>query len=200
MKPFIPLTLFLGTFFASATSAAVANGEKAPDFTLPAASGEEVSLSDFEGQYVVLEWVNPGCPFVKKFYDAGKMQAFQAEAQGKDVVWLSINSTHPDHSQYVDEEETAAYIEEKGVKSEWLFDPEAQVARLYEARRTPHMYIIDPEGTLIYQGAIDDQNSADPATLESAHNYVFAALDAARAGKPIERAQTRPYGCTVDYD
>ncbi len=200
MKRFIALILAGGAFPAAIASAAVQNGERAPDFALPSVSGESVSLSDFAGKHVILEWVNPGCPFVKKFYDAGKMQELQENAAEMGVVWLSINSTHPDHRQYVDEAETVAYIEEKEVGSTWLYDPEAEVARLYEARRTPHMYVIDPDGILIYQGAIDDQNSADPATLEGAHNYVLAALEADRAGKPIERPQTRPYGCFVEYD
>lgn len=195
------LLALLGTvlFLPAALPGSVQNGETAPDFTLASASGETVSLSDFAGQYVVLEWVNPGCPFVRKFYEAGAMQAFQADAQERGVAWLSINSTRQGHGDFLNEAESAAWVREKGVKSTWLLDPSGVVGKAYGAQRTPHLFVLGPDCQVLYQGAIDDQNSAHPKTLKGAHNYVFAALDAALEGDSVAVAQTRPYGCGIKY-
>jgi len=196
----VRFALLLGLVSLAASAfAKVSNGDQAPGFSLPSAGGETVALSDFAGKYVVLEWINPHCPFVRKFYEAGAMQALQEQAQEKGVVWLTINSTTSSHRQYVDPAETQEYIAEKGVESIWLFDEPGEVGKLYGATNTPQMFVIDPDGVIIYQGAIDDQNSASPSTLEKAHNYVMAALNAAFEGKPIDVAQTRPYGCGVKY-
>lgn len=188
---------------AASVGADVANGEPAPDFTLRTATGEEVSLSDFKGDYVILEWVNTGCPFVQKFYNAGAMQRFQEEARNMgeetEVVWLSINSTNPEHSNYMTPEETAAYIEEKQVNSTWLLDPTGKVGKAYGATNTPHMFLITPEGTVVYQGAIDSIRSTDPDDIEKADNYILAALSNAIKGEPIDPDRTRPYGCTMKY-
>ncbi|MDP0498776.1 MAG: thioredoxin family protein [Verrucomicrobiota bacterium JB022] len=190
------LWIFLLTA-ASSLLANVKNGDTAPDFTLTNSEGKEVSLHDYEGKYVVLEWVNPGCPFVQKHYNSGNMQKLQAEAKGQDVVWLSINSTSPKSGDYMDSTQTKAYFKEKEVKSQWLLDPDGKVAKAYGATRTPHMFIINPEGQLVYQGAIDSINSADPADIGKADNYVMNALKQAKAGQDVSVAQTRPYGCTV---
>jgi len=191
---FLSLMIACGSLFG-----AVANGSAAPAFTLKDVAGKEVSLADFAGKYVVLEWVNPGCPFVKKFYDVGAMQRMQREAAAKDVVWLSINSTTPSHGDYMSPEQTAKYIAEKQVASTWLMDPEGTVGKAYDARRTPHMYVINPEGILIYQGAIDDNPSANPDDIAGALNYVTTALEQAMAGKPVSTDNTRPYGCSIKY-
>ncbi|MFP4541999.1 MAG: redoxin domain-containing protein [Opitutales bacterium] len=192
------LSLAVG-FGALSLSASVNNGETAPDFTLETASGEKVSLSDFRGQYVVLEWVNPGCPFVQKFYNVGAMQRFQKQAEEMGAVWLAINSTTSSHRDYLDVEATQAYIDEKDVPVRWLLDESGDVGRMYDATRTPHCYVIDPEGTLIYQGAIDSVNSANPKDIDEATNYVLAALKAAKDGDSVPNAETRPYGCTIKY-
>jgi peroxiredoxin len=179
--------------------AQVNNGDKAPDFTLTDMKGNEVSLSDYRGQHVVLEWVNPGCPFVVKFYDVGAMQKFQAKAADKGVTWLLINSTTPSHNDYMTDEQTNAYIESRKVKVPWLKDPSGDVARAYGALRTPEMFLICPEGTVLYQGAIDSIRSANSADIERAENYVLAAIEQAAAGQPIANARTRPYGCTIKF-
>lgn len=179
--------------------AQVNNGDKAPDFTLTDMEGNQVSLSDFKGQHVVLEWVNPGCPFVVKFYDVGAMQKFQAKAAEKGVAWLLINSTTPAHRDYMNDEQTREYIKSREVKSPWLKDPSGDVARAYGALRTPEMFLICPEGTVLYQGAIDSIRSANPDDIEKAENYVMAAIKQAKAGEPIANARTRPYGCTIKF-
>ncbi len=203
MKRF-PLTVIAAFFSAiMSLSAGVANGEQAPDFTLKTPGDEAVSLSDHAGKYVVLEWVNPGCPFVQKFYNAGAMQRFQEQAQSMggeaEVVWLSINSTAPSQKDYLSPEESRKYVEEKDVKSTWLLDPSGDVGRAYGATNTPHLFIINPEGKVIYQGAIDSIRSADAKDIDRADNYVMLALKASLDGREIETARTRPYGCSMKY-
>lgn len=203
MKIF-PLTA-IAAFFTAVISlpAAVANGEQAPGFTLQTPGGETVSLSDHAGKYVILEWVNPGCPFVQKFYDAGAMQRFQEEAQSMggdaEVVWLSINSTAPSQKDYLSAEDSQKYIKDKDVKSTWLLDPSGDVGRAYGATNTPHLYLINPEGKVVYQGAIDSIRSADAKDIERAENYILLALEASLDGREIETPRTRPYGCTMKY-
>lgn len=182
--------------------AGVENGAKAPDFTLQSAEGKTVSLSDFAGKYVVLEWVNPGCPFVRKFYDAGAMQQFQAEALAMDdldVVWLSINSTNSSHGDYLDAAASADYYAKKGVKSIWLLDSSGEVGKAYDATNTPHMFVLGPDGTVLYQGAIDSIRSASQDDIAKADNYVMAALHALAKGESVAEPRTRPYGCSVKY-
>jgi peroxiredoxin len=179
--------------------AAVENGQKAPDFTLQDLEGNSVSLSDYAGQTVVLEWINPGCPFVRKFYDNQDMPAFQNTAAEMGVVWLSINSTNPDHGDYLTDEAASKWAAENGFAATWLVDPDGKVGQAYGARTTPHMYIIDGSGTLVYQGAIDSVRDADPESIDGATNYVMEALMALDEGEPVPDAQTRPYGCGVKY-
>jgi len=171
-------------------SAAV--GAAAPDFTLMDTSGNEVSLSDYAGQVVVLEWLNPDCPFVQRHYKAGTMKNLAAQYGGQGVVWLTINSTN-----YMDATANAEFKATKGLSYTILVDQSGEVGHLYGAATTPHMYVIDGSGMLVYVGAIDD----DPrgANAGSATNYVAAALDQVLAGEAVTTAETKPYGCSVKY-
>ncbi len=175
-------------------------GESAPDFTLTDVHGNEHTLSDYEGKLVVLEWINHGCPFVRKFYDVGEMQRLQQKYTEKDVIWLVICSSKPGSQGYYEPEEAARVSEEKEAKhTAYLIDADGTVGRLFGAQVTPHMYIIDEEGILRYNGAIDSIRSASSDDIERADNYVVAALSQIMAGEEVEIAVTRPYGCTVKY-
>lgn len=197
---FLTLAFTSVSFFAVALAAEVKTGQPAPEFTLTDIQGNGRSLSDFKGQWVVLEWFNNGCPFVQKFYNAGEMQRLQEKLTGDGVVWLTINSTAPRHSDYNDPAASQKLVNDWKMKpTAFLLDPEGKVGRKYKAQTTPHMYVINPEGVLIYQGAIDDVRSTDVADLERANNYVLAALKAGKAGKTPEHTDTRPYGCGVKY-
>ncbi len=177
-----------------------ANGEAAPDFTLTDTDGNEHSLSDFKGKYVVLEWINHGCPFVKKHYESGNMQKLQSEVTADGGVWLSICSSAEGKQGYYTAEEWKDVNEEHGSKATAvLMDTAGDVGRLYAAKVTPHMFIINPAGTLVYQGAIDSIRSTDPDDIPDAIDYVSAAIEADKAGEPIEHADTPPYGCSVKY-
>jgi peroxiredoxin len=194
----------LPAVFAVALSVSVyANpeiGKPAPDFTLRDLSGKKHELSDYKGKYVVLEWVNFGCPFVRKHYGSQNMQKLQKQFADKGVVWLSICSSAP--GKQGNETPQAA---EKGISqfgwaaSAYLVDADGTVGRLYNAKTTPEMYVVDPKGTLIYAGAIDNKPTRDPATVEGANNYVQAALSEATAGKAVSVPSTKPYGCSVKY-
>lgn len=175
-------------------------GKPAPDFALKDTSGTEYKLSDLKGKYVVLEWVNYGCPFVKKHYDSQNMQKLQKEAAGKGVVWLSICSSGPGKQGNFPPAEAAKQSEAYGAAAKaYLIDEEGTVGKLYGAKTTPDMFVINPEGVLIYKGAIDDQPSPDTATIDGAKNYVELALNEASAGKPVSTPSTKPYGCSVKY-
>lgn len=175
-------------------------GDKAPDFTLADASGKKHTLSEFAGKFVVLEWVNFDCPFVKKHYGSGNMQRLQAMYGKKDVVWLSICSSAPGQQGYMKGEQlTASVKEHKSNAAAYLIDPEGYVGRMYNAKTTPNMYVVDPEGVLIYAGAIDDKPSVDPKDIAESTNYVSSALDMAMSGKKVQTAATQPYGCSVKY-
>jgi len=183
-----------------AAHAAATVGQPAPDFTLTDATGKPVRLSDFKGRHVVLEWTNPGCPFVRKHYDSGNMPATQKDATGKNVVWLSINSTEKASSDYLEPARLTAWLgERKAVPTAVLMDEEGTVGRSYGARTTPHMYIVNPQGVLVYAGGIDSIPSARPADIERATNYVKTGLAQALAGQPISAATTQPYGCSIKY-
>lgn len=188
------------TLAAHPTSAAATTGEAAPSFTLSDTSGDSHSLSDFKGKYVVLEWVNHECPFVKKHYESDNMQKLQKAYSDKGVAWLSICSSAPGKQGNYPGPEAAKLTADKGAApTAYLFDEDGTVGRMYGAKVTPHMFIIDPDGTLIYQGAIDDTPSTKAADIEGAKNYVSAVLDAAMAGAPVERSSTQAYGCRVKY-
>ena len=206
-KTFEALLLTLGLALAAVPAHAApaeetepAVGEPAPDFTLTDVNGKAVSLSAFKGKHVVLEWTNPDCPFVKKHYDSGNMQALQKEFAARGVAWLSINSSAPGKQGNYPPKEWLKILAEKGSAADaTLLDPRGEVGRLYGAKTTPHMFVVDPKGTLIYAGAIDDIASADPADIAKANNYVRAALNEARTGKPVRAPSTKPYGCSVKY-
>jgi peroxiredoxin len=180
--------------------AAATVGQPAPGFTVQDASGKTVSLSDFKGRHVVLEWVNPGCPYVQKHYVSSNMQGTQKEATAKGVVWLSINSTATDASDYLRPADMAQWMnKQKAAASATLMDSDGKIGRAYGARTTPHMYVIDPSGALVYAGGIDSKPSSDPADIPKSTNYVKQALGEALAGKAISQPTTRPYGCSVKY-
>ena len=175
-------------------------GEPAPDFTLEAADGETHSLSDFEGKYVVLEWLNFECPFVGKHYGSGNMQALQEKYTDEGVVWLSIVSSAPGKQGYYPPKEM---IEQKkrhnGNMTAILMDPDGEIGKTYGATVTPHMYVINPDGELVYRGGIDDKPTTDEADIEGATNYVDRALTAVMNGEEVSPKQAKPYGCTIKY-
>lgn len=184
----------------SIASAGVATGSAAPDFKLTDTKGVSHSLSDFKGKYVVLEWTRHDCPFVVKFYENGDMQALQKEMTDKAVVWLQIASSAKGKSGYLTAEQAEAIRIETGTASTaLLLDASGKVGRQYDARTTPHMYLINPKGELVYQGAIDSIKSARSQDIAKATNYVKVAYESAIAGEPIENATTTPYGCGVKY-
>lgn len=190
------LVLFL---IAALPAFAVPNGALAPDFTLKGTDGKEVSLKDFKGKVVVLEWFNSGCPFVVKQYKDGHMQRLQKELSEKGVVWLTINSTNANHENFLTPEKAEEFIKtNKATVTASLGDADGKVGMLYTAKTTPHMFVIDPTGTIVYQGAIDDRPEVDQ-TPEGAKNYVKNAVEEVMTGKPVTIAQTMPYGCSVKY-
>jgi len=175
-------------------------GSGAPDFSLSDAKGTTHSLSQYKGKYVVLEWFNPECPFVKKHYGGGNMQKLQDEYTGKGVVCLTINSNAPGTEGNITPEQaqkiTASW---KTHQTALLLDPEGKAGLAYGAKNTPNMVIINPEGKIAYEGAIDSKATPNPADIPSSTNYIKAALDQSLAGKSISTSQTKPYGCSVKY-
>ena len=187
-------------FGVAASAAAVVAGAAAPGFTITDTSGRAVTLADYKGKYVVLEWTNPECPFVRKHYSSGNMQALQKDWGSRNVVWLSINSTNAASFEFKTPREMSDWMKAQGaVPSATLLDSTSGTARAYAAKTTPHMFVVDPGGTIVYAGAIDDKRSANPADAKTANNYVRAALTEAMAGKPVTIASTTPYGCSVKY-
>jgi peroxiredoxin len=193
--------LFAAALLAASTAALAVNpGQPAPDFTLTDVSGKAVKLSDLKGKYVVLEWVNPDCPYVQKHYNSANMPNLQKEYGGRQVTWLAINSTREGHSEFKSPQQMGGWMKEKGAApAATLLDRDSKVGKAYGAVTTPHMYVIDPKGTLVYVGAIDDKRSTNPADVKTAKNYVRLALEESLAGKPVSTASTTPYGCTVKY-
>jgi peroxiredoxin len=201
MNRFISSLAFGATILGTGLAMAQATvGQPAPAFSATDTAGKPVTLADFKGKYVVLEWTNPGCPFVQKHYDSGNMPATQKEAVAKGAVWLSINTTAKDAGDYMAPAALQGWMKSKsGVPTATLMDSDAKVGRAYGARTTPHMYIVDPQGKLVYAGAIDSKPTANPADIKTATNYVTLALGEAMAGKAISRATTQAYGCSVKY-
>ena len=186
------------TFALPAQAAEV--GKPAPDFTGTDTHGNTHKLSDYKGKLVVLEWTNPGCPFVKKHYESNNMQGLQEKYTAKDVVWLSVNSSADGKQGNMTPEEANKLIEEQGIKSTaYLLDPEGEIGKLYDAKTTPHMFVVDKDGVLAYAGAIDSDDSFKPEAIAGATNYVAAALDALAEGKLVEVSNTKSYGCSVKY-
>lgn len=197
IRTILPIAAFV---VAAPASAAVSVGQPAPDFTLADASGKPVRLSAFRGKPVVLEWNNPGCPFVKKHYDSGNMQRTQGQAKAQGAVWLTLNSGGPGKQGYMTGPQAAAFEKTAKVQaSAYLLDPKGTVGKLYGARATPQIFIVDAAGKLVYSGAIDDKPTADAADIKGARNHALAALADLKAGKPIAVPTSKPYGCSVKY-
>jgi peroxiredoxin len=201
MKPSLRTSLLsLSLVLAGSLSAAVETGSPAPDFTLTDTTGATHSLSDFQGGFVVLEWTNHQCPFVVKHYQEGHMQALQERLAGEGVVWLQVVSSAEGKQGYVTAEEGESLRESLAMNSTaLLLDPSGDVGRAFGARTTPHMYLIDPEGTLVYQGAIDSIKSTSTDDIPKAENYLLSAYRSAKAGEPVQTDTTTPYGCSVKY-
>jgi peroxiredoxin len=200
MKGIVLILMLLATVGCAMPVEEAAEAPAAPDFALKDISGKEHKLSGYAGKFVVLEWINHGCPFVRKHYDSGNMQKLQKTYAEKGVIWLSICSSAPGKQGNYPPETWRKLTEDKGAKpTAVLLDTDGKVGRAYGAKTTPHMFVIDPKGKLIYKGAIDDDRSTSPKKAAAAKNYVAAALDAAMAGKKIEVAETRSYGCSGKY-
>jgi peroxiredoxin len=198
--PFRRVLLLCLPLALAAASAQAKVGDPAPAFSLVDTNGREHALGDFKGKIVVLEWFNHDCPFVKKHYDSGNMPGLQSRYTGKDVVWLSINSSAPGkQGNYPPEKANELSSEKKSAATYVLLDPEGTVGRLYGAKTTPHMYVIDGAGVLRYEGAIDSVSSTDKDDIAGATNYVAAAVDALKGGKPVDPSVTQAYGCAVKY-
>jgi peroxiredoxin len=192
--------LALALALATIPALAVVPGTPAPDFKGTDSNGVQHALSQYKGKYVVLEWANKGCPYDQKHYLSGSMANLQKEWTAKGVVWLSVISSAPGEQGYVTPSEEDAYIKKMNVASTAvLLDPTGEIGRLYSAKTTPHMFVIDPTGKLIYEGAIDNKPTTDQADLKGAQNYLNDALNASMAGKPVAVESTRPYGCSVKY-
>ena len=199
MKFAVPL-IAVSLFAAAGTAAAVTAGQPAPAFSATDVNGKTVSLADFKGKYVVLEWNNPNCPFVIKHYSSGNMQALQKRFGADNVAWLAVNSTAEMHSDYMAPDKLAAWFKQhNSAPTAVLMDTKGDLGRAFGAKVTPHMYVVDSKGTVIYAGAIDDKRSANPEDVKSATNYVVAALTDARSGKPVATAASNAYGCTIKY-
>ena len=185
----------------SLVQAAAAPGQAAPEFSLVDINGKMQKLSDYRGKYVVLEWFNSECPFVQKHYESGNMQSLQARYTQKGVVWLGVNSTSPRHSNFRDPVRSQAILKDwKSAPTAFVLDPDGKVGKQYGARTTPHMYVIDPKGMLVYVGGIDDKPSTSQRDIPTAKNLVAAALDESLGGKPVGTPSAMPYGCSVKYD
>lgn len=194
----IATALLLTPALARADSATL--GNEVPNFTLQGADGKPHSLASYKGKFIVLEWTNPQCPFVQKFYNSGTMQKLQKEETAKGVVWLRVNSGAPGHEGTQTAVQAASYEKSKHVAStETLLDPTGKVGHEFGATNTPQMFVINKKGILIYAGGIDNKPSTDEADIATAKNYVTAALDEAMAGKPVKDASAPPYGCSVKY-
>src|SRR2546423_15442443 len=192
------LTIAASTALSPADSPAV--GTAAPDFSLTDSKGKTQTISQYKGKYVVLEWFNPECPLVKKHYGSGNMQKLQQEFTGKGVVWLSVDSSAPGlEGNLTADQANAKMAEWKTKQTALVLDPDGKAGRSYGAKNTPHMFVINPEGKIIYEGAIDSKASPNPADIASSTNYVKVALDESLAGKTVSNANTKPYGWSVKY-
>jgi len=185
---------------ASQALGAAKVGEAAPAFSGAGSDGKSYRLSDYKGKFVVLEWHNQGCPYTAKHYDSGNMQQLQKEWTGKGVSWFTVISSAPGTQGYVTASDENAYLSKmKAAPTAALLDPSGQMGHAYGAKTTPHMFIINPEGKLIYDGAIDNRPTTDASDVKGATNYVALALGQATSGKPVATPTTRPYGCSVKY-
>lgn len=182
-------------------NAAAVPGKAAPDFSVKDAEGKTHSLADYKGDWLVLEWFNKDCPYVKKHYGSNNMQSLQEKYTDQDVKWLTIISSAQGKQGYLTAEEAVKEAKSHKLASSapFLLDTDGKVGKAYDAKTTPHIFIINPEGVVVYAGAIDDNDSANPAVIPDSKNYVTAALDEALAGKPVSTPVSRPYGCTIKY-
>jgi peroxiredoxin len=196
----ISATVFLSILVLTAPSLAAKVGAPAPAFSGKDADGKAIDLSQYKGKFVVLEWHNKDCPYVKAQYDGGNMQKLQKEWTGKGVVWLEVVSSAPKHEGFEDGAAAKADLKKTGATpTAIVLDPTGTIGHAYDALTTPHMFIVDPKGTLVYNGAIDSSGSNDKAEVATAKNYVSQALTEALAGKPITMATSKPFGCSVKY-
>jgi alkyl hydroperoxide reductase subunit AhpC len=200
MKQHTFLGAVLGAMICSSTAWAVEPGDAAPAFAVKNVKGEEVTLASQKGKVVVLEWVNYECPYVKKHYGSGNIPKLQEKYTGKDVVWITVNSSAEGAQGYLAAADLAERSKKEGNKaSQIVLDTDGTVGKAYGAKTTPHLFVIDKEGKVAYNGAIDSKNTTDVADIESADSYISAALDAVLAGKTVDKGKTAPYGCGVKY-
>jgi len=194
------LLLLVVCALAILSLAAPRAGDQAPAFTATDSNGKTHNLSDFNGKFVILEWTNSGCPFTRKHYGSGNMQKLQKEWTSKGVVWLTVLSSAPGKEGYKTASEENAYVKQVNASpTAVLMDPSGDLGHLYGAKATPHMFVIDPSGKLVYAGAIDDKPSTNSGDIPKSKNYLNVALSEAMAGKPVTTASTQPYGCSVKY-
>ncbi|WP_338768835.1 redoxin domain-containing protein [Massilia sp. METH4] len=200
MKKMTTAAILVTGLMATGLAAAQATvGQPAPAFTGVDTSGKQVSLDSYKGKYVVLEWVNPDCPFVKKHYDSGNMPATQKHAAAKDVVWLSVSTSGNATRDPKLAASLNSWTKEKNAVPTALVLDDGKIGRAYGARTTPHMYLIDPAGKIVYAGAIDSKPSSNAADIPTSTNYVIQAIDEVSAGKAVSKPITQPYGCSVKY-
>jgi peroxiredoxin len=199
-KGFGALTLIGFALIALSLAWAARVGEPAPDFTATDTNGKVHKLSEYQGKFVVLEWTNRGCPYTQKHYNSGNMQRLQREWTSRGVVWLTVISSAPGKQGYVTASEENAYLKQaNAAPTAVLLDPAGTLGHLYDAKTTPHIFIINPKGALIYNGAIDDRPTTDLSDVNGAKNYVSIALEEATSGRPVSNPTSRPYGCSVKY-
>jgi len=194
------VALFVFLFLRPSVGNAARVGDRAPDFTATDSNGTVHKLSQYQGKFVVLEWTNRGCPYTQKHYNSGNMQRLQREWTSRGVIWLTVISSAPGKQGYVNAPDENAYVKQvNAAPTAVLLDPTGLLGHLYDAKTTPHMFIIDPKGILVYNGAIDDRPTTDLADVNGAKNYLALALQEATTGKPVSIPTTRPYGCSVKY-
>ena len=199
-KRFAALTLVGFALIALSLGWAARVGEPAPDFAATDTNGKVHKLSEYQGKFVVLEWTNRGCPYTQKHYNSGNMQRLQREWTGRGVVWFTVISSAPGKQGYVTASEENAYLKQaNAAPTAVLLDPAGTLGHLYDAKTTPHIFIINPKGALIYNGAIDDRPTTDVSDVNGAKNYLTIALEEATSGKPVSTPTSRPYGCSVKY-
>lgn len=200
MKQFFASVLIALALAPTPAFADAVPGKPAPTFEAKDANGKAVKLGDYSGKWVVLEWFNKDCPYVRKHYGSKNMQTLQADYTKKGVIWLTVNSSATGKQGHTSPEETLKVAKAEGSNATTtLLDHDGKIGKAYGAKTTPHMFVIDPKGLVVYAGAIDDNDSSNPETIKAAKNYVRAALDAGMEGKKIETATARPYGCGVKY-
>lgn len=196
----IKLSAIVLSLMMASTAFAVKVGEKAPDFQVSDVDGKVHKLADYKGKYIVLEWMNDGCPFVKKHYESNNMQKLQKEYTGKDVVWLTVASSQKGKQGHWTADQAKAKAKTWNISSSAiLLDNDAKMGKAYSAKVTPHMFVINPEGNVIYNGAIDSNDSSDAKDIPTSTNYVAEALNSSLAGKPVKVSTTKPYGCGVKF-